>query len=1476
MSKINCFRAINLNYNNNAITIEDETFHFDGESTLLSLQNGGGKSVLVQMMIAPLVRKHYRDTPDRDFASFFTTNRPTFILTEWVLDGGAGYVMVGMMVRRKQVSGEEDSRDELDMMNFIYEYKEANNFDIHNIPVIEVNGKVKKLKGFNACKGIFEDAKREKGIAFQCFDMNQYAQQRRYFERLKEYQINNTEWETIIKKVNLKESGLSDLFKDAKDEAGLVEKWFLPAVESKLNKDENRVKEFAKIIYKFILLYKENQANIERKETILSFQKDGEEIRESATAFQGAILDKKEYEEKIAFLRSSLFTLLDDKTKEKTMLTEEMEFLESKLGTVRFEEASYKLYCLMDERDELVKEQKWIEDEKNQIHKIIDELAFQINTIECAGLYGEYREFSSDVLLLENQLELMKDKEKDLLPERNQLGYNLRCYYEDRLQSHKTYLKEQDNLYSVKQQELKKLTSKEEHLQKQIQELERSFGQAHTRISSYDKDESEFNMRYEAKLERNILRIYEEGALEVMDIKLEEELQKLQSSLIQQKEKKEQTDENITSCSRDIEDENKQFGQLQLKSEHQKQLLGGFEKELESRKMILRFIGLEEENVFQESTITDVFDRKLNELGNVKRNLERQKEELEEEYKKLETGKVLELPNEFSQLLDDMDLSYVYGMEWLKRNSYSVQVNQDLLKQNPMLPYSIIMSDKGLQQLGERQVDFYTSFPIPIIRREDLDKFKDDYENCVYEVNKISFFVMFNYHLLNEDSLKELLGQKQIDIDKVKKLLLQKKEEIKEYANKYNEIKFQTITERKYNAGIKELETLEQEIKKSEESLREMRNKKEALQSLQGELADEINANGQQELYLISMKRDFKKLCKRYEEYLNDQNQMQEIMVDLEKSKYNLEECKRLISELNSFIQDIASNRERGSIKLGDLQKKANIYQSYQEGQRLNKDIEDIEARFEALTKQISDDQKHLEERLNQAKERFENKQKQLLSKEAEHGLEEKDYKDITVDEFIEKETKKERAFQKNKYDKIDKEYNKVSTDIAVLQSNIDSNIKQLEEKYQNTEPLPRSQITDLAFKKRSHLILAAISKLKEQLKFIEDKINSYDNNLSNLVEFDNFTTEQIFTYQEELGKTKANNLGELSVEELRDFRGRLVRDYRNSLIIQDDKKEAQRKCLEGLFRKEIYKEDFFSKPIVTMINLPNEPQSVLEQLTIILGSYEALLKKLEVDIALVDREKQKIMEMLLDYIEDIHKNLGKIDRNSSITVRGRSIKMLRIILAEWEEQESVYKIKLDDFMEEITKRGLKRLDQNENIEEMIGAFVTSRNLYDTVVGIGNTSIKLYKIESQREYPISWAQVAKNSGGEGFLSAFVVLSSLLSYMRREDTDLFFDREEGKVLLMDNPFAQTNATHLLKPLMDVAKKNNTQLICLTGLGGESIYNRFNNIYVLNLVGSGLIKDIQYVKGEHIKGEKNIITVRASQVKAEDMDQMELLF
>lgn len=95
--------------------------------------------------------------------------------------------------------------------------------------------------------------------------------------------------------------------------------------------------------------------------------------------------------------------------------------------------------------------------------------------------------------------------------------------------------------------------------------------------------------------------------------------------------------------------------------------------------------------------------------------------------------------------------------------------------------------------------------------------------------------------------------------------------------------------------------------------------------------------------------------------------------------------------------------------------------------------------------------------------------------------------------------------------------------------------------------------------------------------------------------------------------------------------------------------------------------------------------------------------------------------------------------------------------------------------------------------------------------------------------------------------------------------------------MDNPFAQTNASHLLKPLMDMAKKTNTQLICLSGLGGESIYNRFDNIYVLNLIAANLRSGMQYLKAEHMRGkdaQAEAETMLVSQIEV--LGQQELIF
>ena len=232
------------------------------------------------------------------------------------------------------------------------------------------------------------------------------------------------------------------------------------------------------------------------------------------------------------------------------------------------------------------------------------------------------------------------------------------------------------------------------------------------------------------------------------------------------------------------------------------------------------------------------------------------------------------------------------------------------------------------------------------------------------------------------------------------------------------------------------------------------------------------------------------------------------------------------------------------------------------------------------------------------------------------------------------------------------------------------------------------------------------------------------------------------------------------------------------------------------------------------------------------------------------------------------------IDKNSTISVRGRSLKMLRIQVPDWETEKEHFRLKLHDYFEHVVKMGIETIEKNENLTEFLGRVITTKKLYDDIIGIQNVKIRLYKIEAEREVAISWSEVSANSGGEGFLSAFVILTCLLSYMRRDETDIFNSGEEGKVLIMDNPFAQTNAEHLLKPLIEMAKKTNTQLICLSGLGGDSIYNRFDNIYVLKLIESSIRNGVQRVDVTHVKGDdpKRMVLsdFKMEQISMFDMD------
>ena len=1538
MSKINAVRFINLNYNNNAMKINDECMQFSGKSTLLSLRNGGGKTVLVQMMTAPFVHRGKQKTKDRPFESYFTTAKPSFILVEWLLDGGAGYVLTGLMVRKNQEISEEKT-DALEMMAIISEYKESCMQDIHHLPVVEQNEKTMKLKSYNSCRKLFEDYKKDKKISFFCYDMSSPAQSRQYFYKLMEYQINYKEWETIIRKVNVKESGLSELFSDCRTEKELVEKWFLEAVESKLNKEENKVKNFQEILEKYAGKYKNIKEQLKRRDAIQKFKEAAEEIQINAEDFLVKEGEKAEQEKVIAAFIARLNVLYEEAEIERERQEEGRKKLQEELEFLKYEQLSCEFHEKNREKRNHASNREMIDLEKESLLRKQEKIQKKVHVFLCAKQQEMVNEDKQEWEIRKEKAAISRTKEENLEPERNRIGGQLSGYYEYRLSDNK---EKQEAIKKQKLQIRKDISQQKDILneyREKTKKITESKGSFRNLVRGYDNIEIKYNSNYKENLSRNILGVYEAGMLDIKQEMYDKEQKKSIQENKEQKEKSENTTEEIHRTERAIEEKREKYFQKDSDIKQAEKEKKGYEQELEERKDILKYLELPEEKLFAREEILHKAKIKMQELSSRRRTLEKKEDALQKEYKLLVSGRVMELPDNLKEEFEKLDVPVVYGMEWLKKNGFTEKKNKEIVSQNPFLPYALILTRQELKKLAERNGETYTSFPVPIIERENLESIKLDRTQSFVKMQDIHFYILFNENLLDEEKMEIMIEQKQKDIADIQETIQICKNEYEDYFHRFDVIKRQAVTKENWDKIQKKLQKLEKEKEDIFQNIQQARDTKqtlkknfEILQKTLRELEKKIESQA-------ARQRAFKELRTAYAEYEENNKKLQEYEREEERLENRQHLTEEKISQLEENYRELSGQENNLFREEENLQKSSQKFAAYKEINRkenisklsdtesisgvdntsVKKDISEInqnlnttlnvkdvpnvkdvsgienfngntilgvdftlgtdnnsgvkiilseeevlklEARYEAVTADISQELKELELEEEKALTRYHKSSGELRELCQKYNLKNSEWQNIIYD-------KREQLHQEAELEDYDKKIerkanllNEEDKKIGILNSQLEGILKQIVSECGKEKPLEEEKISQKDLESAKNQTKYQLSELERKIAFSEKAIQKYRENLTALSEYNNFSADEEIHFEQDFKK--------MSEKELRDFKGMLIRDYNDIIRCVQKCRETLAQTLNKIARQEAFQDASYKTPLENMLKVCDDAAKVLRQLNITLESYDSLMKQLEVDISLVETEKKNVTELLEDYVQNIHKNLERIGRNSTIKIREKSIKMLKVILPVWEDNEKLYSLRLSDLVDEITEEGIRLFENNENAQEYIGRKVTSKNLYDTVVGTGNVQIQLYKIEEQREQQISWNQVAKNSGGEGFLSAFVILSSLLDYMRKDDSDIFMDKNEGKVLLMDNPFAQTNAEHLLKPLMNLADKTNTQLICLTGLGGESIYNRFDNIYVLNLIEAHLRNGIQYLRPEHKKGEEvKVETILPTHIEVEEM-------
>ncbi len=1481
MSKINAVRFINLNYNNNTMRISDDTFQMGGRSTLMSLQNGGGKSVLVQMMTAPFVHKRYRDAKDRPFDSYFTTGKPTFIMVEWKLDRGAGYCLAGMMVRRSQLT-EDDAENALEMVSFICEYQSRCGQDIYNLPVVEKRNKEIVLKNYRECRQLFETYKKDRTMRFFCYDMNNSAQSKQYFDKLAEYQIYYKEWENIVRKINLEESGLSKLFADCRDEKGLIEKWFLDAVENKLNKEKDRMKEFQNIIEKYVISYKANQSKIERRNTIRQFKEDASEIASSAGEYKLVTDAVEEQENRIAGFRDLLAQMETAQNEARDGLLADKEACAGELARIEYEKYSYEIVNLMEELRFHVSNRDMIGVERDALEMEIAQTELLLHKMELAKQREQVEEAGQDESLIRERLNVMREGESRLEPERRALGRALWAHYGQLVKDTQGQLGQNESAHREESQRITSLLEKQQWLDENIIRLIADISTYRERQNGFSRVEDRFNDEFGETFSRNIVGEYEPGFLDIKGEQFQQELAEETRSCTAHKKQLESANERHRSLQRDIEDKKQERIRQDFQLEDLERERTAYEQELSERLVMMRYFGVEPGEQWNMDRILAAADRMLAGCEQAKRMLEKEEDALQKEYTRLTQGKVFELPKDTLALFDRLHINVVYGMDWLKNNGYPGQRNEEIVRKQPFLPYALILSKQDMKTLSEHDREVYTSFPIPIIPRERLEETMAAQAGGLLELSGVSFFMWFNEKLLDEEALRLLILEKEKQIRQKKEQTAVRKREYEEYFEKRERLKNQKLTKQAYDKNRARLSEMKSEADETASAIQRLKSdaqkNEEQINALIADIAKEQH-------YIEKMQKrekHFDAFRREYEAYTECMASVKRCRKEQERHEQNRKLVRENLEAGRERLRSIESAHAELDRKVLEYQNRYSTYEMYQpaegEGEKtetertenghadnlntasahaesgkteaeksamgtasdiqIPKTAQEQEARYEAITSRMSMQVQDLEKQLQKTSAHLNKLRKELERLSKKYGLSESDWIGTIYSEKEEIHQEILLEDRKNKMKLKDRQWNDEDKETAVCQSRINTKKKDMSEKCGTEEPLAKEEITTTEFEAAINQIHFRIQAIESEIRKAEQRLKGLGENLSTLAEYEDFVCRHDPQWETDITL--------LDTRELRDFQGRLLRDYRNLKEERGRKKSKLSAYLYKMIQKEIYQEDYYRKPLESMISLTDSASMVLAQLDTTLQSYDSQMEKLAVDISLVEKEKGRITELLSEYCQDVHRNLGQIDSNSTIMIREKAVKMLKLQLPDWTEQEGMYHLKLSDFLDELTTKGIEILEKNENPQEYFGTRITTRNLYDSVVGIGNVQIKLYKVEAQREYPITWAQAAKNSGGEGFLTAFVILTSLLYYMRRDETDIFADRNEGKVLVMDNPFAQTNAAHLLRPLMDMADKMNTQLICFSGLGGDSIYGRFDNIYVLNLVASNLRGGMQYLR------------------------------
>lgn len=1497
MPNINRIRVNNVKYNFGTQGYDDFSMRMYGKNTLYDLANGGGKSVLMLLLLQNLIPNCTLDEKQPIEKLFRNGGGNTTIhsLVEWKLDDkdikeGFRYMTTGFCARKAKDSDSEDSGQmslanadgsavegkgnagnsvagaaqgnigtaggngkglgkdsaSIEYFNYCIFYRDYNDNDIVNLPLQNSKERIT----YTGLKNYLKDLGR-RNMSLKVYIFERKGEYQRF---ISQYGLFESQWE-IIRGINKTEGHVRTYFETHyKTTRKVVEDLLIEEIIEKaflVKTEQNDVNED---MAKTLLDIKDKLVELSKKKSEIANYDKETELMHLLESRVSSFLKLYEEKDKVTGTLADIYVTGKSLSQQGEERIAQME--EDKLQ----KEQRYRLEQRRIESLKVIKDQYDLQDIKGEMETLGDHVKRAMDELSQAKAELDLKESVNDYIrcledkaaIDENQAMIDADSNSgsNQMEKLHQLAFAKKQLDDEKLKDIRRQLED-------KKSELNALLSQEESLSHVCEEGEVALAVANSH-KEHLQEEYEQRMEEIRKVRKDI------SVLVLSDLK--ELMTTLNEEAVELREKKEQEEQTYLSNMQEIAEKEKELYVEKEALEQAKTFLADAQKKHEEYimnqdrlKKMGQIYNVKDAGSMYETIKERAFEHRVAIAG-----LEKEIARLNRHLDQVREGRILEESSAVTKVKDYLESRHgdfaLSGVDYLSAIPKSNR--EELLTRFPMLPYGVVTRQFELVKDDERigTIDLENQ-AVPIYDQNMLEcpyvPAKED--GVVLIAKDKSSFIEENALSMEETRLLKKLSELEEELKRFREMEATYDEDL-DYTAKLTDAAFLNA-ENEVQSGRENVLEHERRIQKLTTSMEQLKDQssksKEALDKAEQELL--ANSKNQVKLAGIQAVSDLADTTKEQLDYYTSESKR--LSKDTEEAKAKLNAVRLQREELE---QQTAHLEQQIKAVLVDWE---SIYKDYYvEGRfpKISMPEEQLKAEFlaaKAVVEQatiVLEDKKKLIATLTKSMQRgMKIIERRGVSIETLEKLRQNNELHPVEEEFISRMSMHLSQLSV-RVEQIRDNYKKREHEATRLEGRIEQAMQALTERFDSFEEVSVTREEAGQAIAEGDRILRS---LKEDMKVFQKEYQQYVKN--NSIILDLYKDVKRIVENEGLDVTGATVLAK-EQSEIRDI-------FEESLLSFDKSNKALSRARQELLNYKTQTANTFfamgafelSASIKDDVEIPETYEGAKALLDSIreMISYIALEKeRVEQGIEDMEAIKSNFENQCIERCKDVRTELDKLPKLSRIQLDGEMIQMVNLTIP-YVKDEFIAR-RMSDYIDEVVNGADKFTDNNERIKYMKNQLLLKKLFSVMVTDMNAIRLKLYKRERMKEQSryLRYEEAVGSTGqSQGIYIQFLV--SIINYISGMYAPEAEPDSLKKVIFIDNPFGAAKDIYIWEPIFALLKTNNVQLIVPARGATPAITNRF---------------DVNYVLGQQlINGRQQTVVVDyRSQVAQEEVEYQNL--